>query len=329
MSRAVVFGTHGARLSSEEAAFFRDADPWGFILFARNVETPDQLRRLTSELRDAVGRDAPIMIDQEGGRVERMTSPHWSSWPNALEQMAQNPSSEAVRLRYQIIGAELRAVGIDVNCAPVLDIARDDTHEILRPRCFGFDVKTVAEAGRACADGLLSAGVVPVMKHMPGHGLSAVDSHVGLPVVDADLEALRALDFAPFRALNDLPMGMSAHVVFRQIDELAGTLSKPVIQMIRQEIGFDGLLLTDDLSMGALTGSHGARATQALAAGCDVILHCSGEMDTMAELAGVVPELLGRGLERANHATNCRMPQDIVDIDTAMAEYGEIIKTDS
>ena len=329
MSRAVVFGVDGARLSAKEKSFLRGADPWGFILFARNVETPEQLSALTSEMREAVGRDCLVMVDQEGGRVARLRAPHWREWPNVLDQMAHNPTLEAVQLRYCIIGAELRSVGIDTNCVPVLDVARDNTHPFLKSRCFGYDPQTVADAGQACVDGLMSSGVLPVIKHIPGHGLGVVDSHKGVPVVGASLEELRRVDFKPFQALKNLPMGMTSHVVYSAIDDVVGTLSAPVIKVIRQEVGFDGLLMTDDLSMGALDGTHAERATRALSAGCDVILHCSGDMDHMIEIAAEVPELAGSAERRANMAINSRRPQDVVDIDAAIAEYGGMLKVDS
>lgn len=329
MPRAVIFGCQGARLSSAEKTFFREVDPWGFILFARNIESPDQLRALTSELRDTIGRDCLVMVDQEGGRVARLRGPHWQEWPDVLEQLRINPSMDAIQLRYRIIGAELCSVGIDTNCIPVLDVARNNTHPFLKSRCFGFDPETVIQAGRAGADGLMSAGVLPVIKHIPGHGLGVVDSHKGLPVVDASLDALRATDFKPFQALNHLPMGMTSHVVYAQIDEIPGTLSRPVIDLIRSEIGFDGLLMTDDLSMGALEGTYHSRAERALHAGCDLILHCSGDVAHMIEIAEAVPILSGDGERRANTAINCRTPQDVVDIDAAIAEYGGMIKVDS
>lgn len=329
MTRAVVFGADGVRLTAREKAFFRDADPWAFILFARNVETPDQLKALTSDMREAVGRDCLVMVDQEGGRVARLRAPHWQEWPNVLDQMAHNPSLDAMQLRYCIIGAELRAVGIDTNCVPVLDVARDETHPFLKSRCFGFEAETVASAGRACANGLIQSGVLPVIKHIPGHGLGAVDSHKGVPVVDASMQTLRAVDFKPFQALSDLPMGMTSHVVYSQIDDVVGTLSAPVIDVIRTEIGFDGLLMTDDLSMGALDGTHAERAGRAIKVGCDMILHCSGDMMHMEEIAECVPELSGDAERRANIALNSRSTQDIVDIDAAIAEYGGMIKVDS
>lgn len=329
MARAVVFGAAGTRLTAQEKAFFKEADPWGFILFARNIETPDQVLALTTEMREAVGRDCLVMVDQEGGRVARLRGPHWQEWPNALEQMAINPSLCAIQLRYCIIGQELRRVGIDTNCTPVLDVARDNTHPFLKSRCFGHDAETVTRAGKACVAGLKSSGVLPVIKHIPGHGLGTEDSHKGVPVVDASLEALRAADFKPFQALKDLPMGMTSHVLYSQIDDVVGTFSAPVINTIREDIGFKGLLFTDDLSMGALDGTHQERATRALAAGCDVILHCSGDMEPMDQIASVVPELDGAARRRADAAINCRGPQDVVDFDAAIAEYRGMLKVDS
>lgn len=330
MSRAAVFGAKGLRLTAGEKQFFQDSDPWGFILFARNIDTPAQVRALTSELRDSVGRDCLVMIDQEGGRVARLRAPHWREWPDPLDQMAVNASAEAIYLRYRIIGAELRDVGIDANCVPVLDVARKETHPFLKSRCFGFDVETVAKAGHACAQGTLSAGVLPVIKHIPGHGLGTVDSHNDLPRVSASLDALRELDFKPFEALSDHALGMTSHVVYSAIDdERPGTQSKPVVDLIRSEIGFQGLLLTDDLSMNALSGSHADRAIRAKSAGCDIILHCNGEMEQMQEICEVVPKLAGEAARRADAAINSRQPQDVVDIDAAMSEYSLMMKMDS
>ncbi|MEO0389275.1 MAG: glycoside hydrolase family 3 N-terminal domain-containing protein, partial [Pseudomonadota bacterium] len=259
MARAVVFGCQGRTLRDTEAAFFRDANPWGFILFQRNLETTDQIRRLTGDLRDAVGRDAPILIDQEGGRVARLTPPGWSGWTNALDFVSRLPTPAvriaAMRLRYSVIAAELRALGIDVNCAPLGDIARPDTSPPIRERLYGTEPRAVAELARAVADGLADGGVLPVLKHIPGHGRATLDSHFDLPRVTASLKTLREGDFYPFRQLSDLPMGMTAHVVFEALDpDRPATQSPDVIQTIRAEIGFDGLLLTDDLSMQALSG---------------------------------------------------------------------------
>ncbi len=329
MPRAVVFGASGARLTAGEAAFFRGTDPWGFILFARNVETPDQLRALTDELRQSVGRDCLILIDQEGGRVARLRPPHWQEFPDPLDQMQRNPVPEAMALRYRIIGSELRAVGIDANCIPVLDVARDATHPFLKSRCFGFDPDVVAQAGQAAARGLISAGVLPVIKHIPGHGRATVDSHKGLPVVEVSLADLAKTDFPPFQAMSDALMGMTSHVVYRAIDDAPCTHSPKVIATIRERLGFDGLLFTDDLSMEALDGTHAERASKAIAAGCDVVLHCSGHMGEMEDIAGAVPILQGNALRRADAAINGRPPQDVVDIPAMMAEYGAMMSLDS
>jgi beta-N-acetylhexosaminidase len=314
MARAVIFGCEGVELGSDERRFFAAAEPWGFILFARNVEGPAQLRRLTASLREAVGRDAPILIDQEGGRVARLRGPDWREWVPALEECARLPErglrARAMHLRYRLIATELAAVGIDVNCAPVLDLVRPETHAVLRNRCYGADPAEVAEVGRAVADGLLAGGVLPVMKHMPGQGRAGLDSHLVLPRVEAPPAAL-AMDFAPFRALADLPMAMTAHVVYAGLDpEAPATQSAPVIGLIREEIGFGGLLMTDDLSMRALTGGLGERAARALAAGCDMILHCNGDAGEMAAVAEAAPRLEGAGLARAEAALALRRPAE-------------------
>jgi len=220
-ARAVIFGCAGTELAESERRFFAEADPWGFIVFARNIKAPDQLSRLTADLRASVGRDAPVLIDQEGGRVARMRGPAWLDWVSAFdecERLADRAARiAAMRLRYRLISEELRAVGIDVNCAPVLDVAGPDTHGILRDRCYASVPAEVAAIGRAVADALLSGGVLPVMKHMPGQGRAGLDSHEALPEVEADAETLAA-DFAPFADLADLPMAMTAHVVYRALD---------------------------------------------------------------------------------------------------------------
>jgi beta-N-acetylhexosaminidase len=301
---AAIFGCAGPVLLADERAFFRDADPFGFILFARNVETPDQLRRLTADLRDAVGRDAPILIDQEGGRVQRLRGPHWRDWEPPLDTVDRAGSvSEAarvMRLRAQVIAAELAAVGIDANCAPVADVACPETHPFLRNRCYGTDPARVATIARAVAEGLLAGGVLPVLKHLPGHGRSHLDTHLALPTVSADLDDLRVTDFAPFRALNDLPMAMTAHLVFATLDpDLPATQSPTMIRLIREEIGFQGLLMTDDLNMEALSGSLADRTARSMAAGVDVALHCKGdlaEMQAVAAAAGrMTPAAMARG----------------------------------
>ncbi|MDE3122939.1 MAG: beta-N-acetylhexosaminidase [Paracoccaceae bacterium] len=322
---ATILGCLGPVLSADEAAFFREADPWGFILFARNVEGPNQLRRLTSDLRAVVGREAPVLVDQEGGRVQRLRAPHWREWVPALEEAARG-GARAMRLRFRMIAAELRAVGIDVNCAPVLDIATEATHPFLRNRCYGFDAETVTAMGRAVAEGVIEGGVLPVMKHMPGHGRAAADTHKDLPTVEATLDQLRATDFAPFRALADLPMAMTAHIVFPALDPARPVTQSPEgIAMIRNEIGFDGLLISDDLNMEALSGTLGARAAAAIGAGCDVALHCNGEPAEMAEVVAAAGRLTPEAEARADAALARRTTPQDVDMGALSAEFEALV----
>ena len=294
---ATILGVDGLTLGPDERDFFRDADPWGFILFARNVDSPDQLRRLTADLREAVGRDAVVMTDQEGGRVQRLRAPHWTDWPAALDSAADGP--RAVQLRHRLMGQELRAVGIDADAAPCLDIADDATHPFLRNRCFGTDAATVARMGRAAADGLLAAGVLPIIKHLPGHGRTRVDSHHDLPILDVELDALDDTDFAPFRALADLPLGMTAHIRLTRLDDRPATQSPAAIRLIRDRIGFGGLLMSDDIGMNALAGTPAQRASAAIAAGCDLVLACNltrAELEQVADAAGTMsPQAAARG----------------------------------
>lgn len=332
MASAAIFGLSGPDLTPEEAAFFREATPWGFILFARNVVDPDQLTRLTARLRDMVGRHAPILIDQEGGRVQRLGPPYWRPWRDMLtvfDGMAQDASAlaaaEVARLRYRIIADELRAVGIDVNCAPVLDVPAPGGHAIIGERALGRTADQIARRGRAVCDGLLAGGVLPVIKHIPGHGRAPNDSHLSCPSVSVPRDDLDRVDFGPFRILADQALGMTAHVVYHALDpERCATLSPAVITTIRREIGFDGLLMTDDLSMRALSGPMSTRAEAALAAGCDVILHCNGDMTEMQAIAGVVPSLSGKAAERAARAEAARKAPDRADITAAMARYREL-----
>jgi len=308
--RAIVFGCAGPRLSGEERAFFRDADPFGFILFARNIEHPGQVRRLIDELRDSVGRAAaPILVDQEGGRVQRLRPPHWQVRPPAaafgrLAERDLLAATEAAWLNGRLIAAELQPLGFSVDCAPCLDLALPATHAVIGTRAFAGDPAVVARLGRAFAEGLLAGGVLPVVKHLPGHGRAQVDSHLSLPLVGESVEELAATDFAPFAALADLPAGMSAHVLFQAIDpERPASISPLVIGgTIRRLIGFRGLLFSDDLGMHALSGSIGERAARALAAGTDVALHCSGEMAEMRDAAASVGPLAGESLARADAA---------------------------
>lgn len=326
--RAAIFGCCGPELAPDERAFFAEADPWGFILFSRNIVAPDQVRRLAASLREAVGRDAPILIDQEGGRVARLHPPLWRGWADALDEVETlaEPASraEAMRLRYRLIAAELADLGIDVNCAPLADVAQADTHPFLRSRCYGNDPETVAHIGRAVADGLLAGGVLPVLKHVPGHGRARADSHHDLPTVTTPLSELGITDFAPFRALADLPLAMTAHIVYTALDpERPATLSPTCIAAIREMIGFQGALMTDDLSMRALDGPMEARARAALAAGCDLVLHCNGDRSEMEMVAAGTPPLADEAAVRAARALAMRRPADEADpagLEAALAE---------
>lgn len=324
--RALILGCRGPALEPAERRALAAADPWGVILFARNVERPAQLRALTADLRETLGRDAPILIDQEGGRVSRLGPPNWRDWPDLREELRglADPAARArgAHLRARLIGGELRAVGIDVNCAPVLDVGFPGTHPFLAPRIASADPGEVAAIGRATAEGLRAAGVLPVMKHVPGHGRATADSHSALPVVAARAEDLIATDFAPFRALRDLPMAMTAHVVYAAIDAREpATLSPAVIGLVRSEIGFGGLLMTDDLSMGALAGAMEDRVARALAAGCDVILHCNADPEEAAAVVDATPRLEGAAAERAGRALAARRPPEEpgADLDAALA----------
>jgi beta-N-acetylhexosaminidase len=308
--RAVIFGCGGPRLTAEERAFFAEIDPLGFILFARNVESPAQLRSLTADLRAAVEReDAPILIDQEGGRVARLRPPLWPARPPAevfghLYTADPSRAVEAVRLNAQLIAADLSEVGIDVDCAPVLDLRLPEGHEVIGDRAFSNSVEVVVALARGMAEGLMSGGVMPVGKHIPGHGRAPVDSHADLPRVAAGHATLSASDFQCFKALKDLPWMMTAHIVYEALDQVLPATNSPriVSDIIRGEIGFDGILISDDLSMKALSGGFGARAHNALSAGCDLALHCNGdmvEMTAVAEGASVLTAASQRRLAKA------------------------------
>lgn len=290
--RAVIFGCAGPDLTADERAFFRDADPLGFILFARNVDTPERTRRLVEELRSSVARaEAPVLVDQEGGRVARLRPPHWRRAPPARrlgELYARDPERglEAAGLNARLLAADLLSIGADVDCLPALDLGLPETHAAIGDRAFADRPEAVAALGRAAAEGLMAEGVMAVMKHMPGHGRATVDSHHALPRVSAPRELLERTDFLPFRLLSDLPWGMTSHLLFEAVDPVAPVTVSPraIADIIRGHIGFDGLLLTDDLSMQALGGSLGERAARALAAGCDVALHCNGMMAEMTDI---------------------------------------------
>ncbi|MBS9716360.1 glycoside hydrolase family 3 N-terminal domain-containing protein [Pseudohalocynthiibacter aestuariivivens] len=324
---AYIFGCSGTVLQSKEIAFFNESDPWGFILFARNVESPVQLRKLTNDLRSSVGRDAPILIDQEGGRVARLTQPHWRQWQAPLDQVASYPdqAERSMYLRYRVIAAELRDVGVDVNCVPCADIAFPDTHPVLHNRCYGSDAETVVRVSRHVANASLDGGVLPVVKHIPGHGRATLDSHVDLPRVGAGLSELEETDFSTFRQLSDLPLGMSAHVVYDALDKDPATTSKVMINRIRDDIGFDGLLMTDDISMQALSGDVKSRTQASLRAGCDLILHCNGERAEMEQIADTAGHLAQSAQKRADAAILARKTPKPFDITAAEAELESLL----
>lgn len=319
MTGATILGCAGLRLTAAEARLFAQAQPWGFILFRRNIETAAQTAALVAELRATVGREAPVFVDQEGGTVQRLRPPLARDWPDAR---AHRGGGRAAWLRHRLIAAELRAVGIDGNCAPVIDVAGPATHPFLARRCWSEDPARVIELGRAAAEGLLAGGVLPVLKHLPGHGAANADSHHDLPRVDLPLEELSARDFAPVRTLSDLPLGMTAHVVYAALDpHAAGTVSAAVIGYLRDVLGFDGLLMTDDIVMGALGGPMATRTAAAIAAGCDLVLHCSGELAEMAAVAEAAGQLSGTAAGRAARALAARINPQAIDIAALEAEF--------
>ncbi|CAN5180332.1 beta-N-acetylhexosaminidase [soil metagenome] len=307
MSSAAIYGCSGQVLTDDERAFFADTRPWGFILFRRNVDSPDQVRRLTADLRDSVGWDCPVLVDQEGGRVQRLGPPHWARYPpgEAYLKATNDPftARELARLGGRLMAHDLKAVGINVDCAPVLDVPVPGAHDIIGDRAYAHDPALVAQLGRATAEGLLAGGVLPVIKHMPGHGRAFGDTHKELPTVHADLETLDAWDFAPFKALSDMPIGMTAHIVFTAIDrKRPATQSKKAIKVIRERLGFGGLLLSDDLVMNALKGTLIERAEASLKAGCDLVIHWNGDMAEMRQVAEGVGKLKGAAARRADAA---------------------------
>ncbi|MCF2903614.1 beta-hexosaminidase [Octadecabacter sp. CECT 8868] len=324
---AAIFGPEGPEITDWERAYFRDYKPFGFILFARNVENPDQLKRLCADLREAAGHDAPILVDQEGGRVQRLREPHWRQWLPPLEQMEQaSDPMRAMWLRYRIIAEELRTVGIDSNCAPCADITARLTHPFLRNRCYGGDAVTVMDASRAVADAHLAGGVLPVVKHIPGHGRATVDSHKNLPTVTATREELDREDFAPFKALADLPLGMTAHIVFEDIDDSApATTSRVMMDVIRHDIGFNGLLMTDDIGMEALSGDVAQRSSASIAAGCDVILHCCGDATEIVQVGEAAGQMTDAAQARAEAALLMRKSPTPVDIDALSEEFDDLL----
>lgn len=330
---AAVLGCSGPKLTDAEQCLFRETNPFGFILFARNCENPDQVRALIDDFRDCVGReDAPVLIDQEGGRVARLKPPHWRAAPPAgsfarLAQTNRDKGTEAAKLNARLIAAELHALGVTVNCAPVLDLPRPGADPIIGDRASGSDASTAVSIGRAICEGLLEGGMLPVVKHIPGHGRASVDSHEALPEVSTPQEDLEATDFAPFRALNGLPWAMTAHVLFSSIDPGAPATLSPIVirKIIRDRIGFTGLLISDDLSMGALGGEIGDRASTALAAGCDLALHCNGRLDEMEAIAEVCPSLSDAAMARVERAETWRRKPQPFDADAALARVDQLL----
>lgn len=308
--RAFITGIAGPALSQPEAAFIQAMQPWGVILFARNVETPAQLSSLCGTLRDSAGRDdLAILIDQEGGRVQRLKPPLWPQYPSgeAIGSIFERNREDGLRAAWlagHLIGADLKDGGINVDCLPLADLRFPQTHSVIGDRAYGASVDAVSALARSASEGLMASGVSPVVKHIPGHGRGTVDSHFALPTVEANRSELEATDFAAFRALADMPMAMTAHIVFSELDaDAPATQSRLVVsEIIRGSIGFDGLLMTDDLSMRALTGGFAERTQLCFDAGCDVVLHCNGDMTEMEAVAEASPELAGKALTRAERA---------------------------
>jgi beta-N-acetylhexosaminidase len=331
--RAFITGIAGPALTAEESAFLSQAQPWGLIVFSRNIAGPEPLRRLLGEFRNTVGRDAPILVDQEGGRVQRLGPPHWPSYPpgaayGALYDRDRAKGLAAARLGARLIASDLAELGIDVDCLPIADVPVAGADAVIGDRAYGTEPAKVAAIAGAIAQGLAEGGVLPVLKHIPGHGRATADSHQKLPVVDTDRATLEATDFAAFRPLAALPLAMTAHVVFSAIDPVAPatTSARIVGGVIRDSIGFQGLLMSDDISMDALSGSLAERAGAALAAGCDMVLHCNGNLTEMRAVAAVAPVLAGAAARRADAALALRHPPAAIDVAASRAEFAGLMK---
>src|SRR5262245_33507947 len=317
---AFITGVSDVALTAAERAFVREARPWGLILFKRNIETPAQVAALVASFREIVGVEAPVLIDQEGVRVQRIGRQLWPSYPaaaiyGALYERDRTAGIAAAQLGARLIACDLQHLGIDVDCLPVADLPVPGADPVIGDRAYGETPAKVAALARAAAEGLMAGGVLPVLKHLPGHGRAAADSHLKLPVVEATRSELEAADFAAFRPLVGLPLGMSAHVVFSAYDSVnpATTSVTMVKDVIRDSIGFKGLLMSDDVSMGALSGSLAERTGAALAAGCDIVLHCNGDLAEMEAVAGAAPVLAGKAASRAAAALSLRKTPDAID----------------
>ena len=327
MRSRAIYGCAGTELSPDERSFFKDTQPWGFIVFARNILTKPQLTKLVQSLRETVDDPkAPVLIDQEGGRVARLRPPQWKSRPAArqfgeLHERDAETAREAVYLNARLIAHDLREVGINVDCTPVLDVPVEGASDVIGDRAFAKDPALVIDLGRHVIEGMLEGGVLPVMKHIPGHGRAIADSHLALPRVSTSAEELSATDFVTFRSLNQCPLAMTAHVVYEAIDaQRPATTSPKVIRyVIRGEIGFDGVLLCDDLSMNALAGPLSVRTKAALFAGCDIVLHCNGKLEEMREVAGEVKPLEGVPLKRVE-AAMAHLAEETNGFDAAVAD---------
>lgn len=332
---AVIFGAGGLELTEAERAFYREANPWGFILFARNISADaEQIKRLVADMRDSVGRDAPVLIDQEGGRVQRIREPLCPRYPSGRDLgdiWRQDPAKgvRAAWLMSRLHAFDLLKLGINVDCLPVLDVPIEGASDVIGNRAYGKNPEIVTQMGRAAADGLKAGGMLPVMKHMPGHGRAFADSHHDLPVVDTPLDELRAHDFPPFKAMASEVMGMSAHVVLTAVDpDNPATTSRKVIEeIIRGEFGFDGLLLSDDSSMNALKGTLGERARAIASNGVDIVLHCNGAMPEMLDVIAQVRPLAGKTKERADHALAAFTAPDDSNEADLRAEFAALLPT--
>jgi beta-N-acetylhexosaminidase len=327
-ARAFIAGLSGPRLTAEERAFLRKARPWGLILFKRNIENGAQVSHLIDEVMQVIGLGAAVLTDQEGGRVQRLGPPHWPAYPpgaayGRLYDREPEAGLAAARLGARLIAADLLPLGINVDCIPLADVPVHGADAVIGDRAYGETPTKVAAIAAAIAEGLRAGGVLPVLKHLPGHGRATADSHEKLPVVQADRATLETSDFAAFRPLKNLPLGMTAHVVFSAIDPVhpATTSATIIREVIRGSIGFDGLLMSDDVSMGALSGSLAERTRAALAAGCDLVLHCNGRLDEMEAVAGEAPELAGEALRRAGAALAARTPPEPIDLAAARREF--------
>ena len=322
----LILGCAGTTLTPQERDFFTENPPFGFILFTRNIENLAQLRALIDQLCACTLHDGPIFIDQEGGRVARMQGQGWMTVPPPLDHAAHPKFERLFYLRARLIGEDLSQCGITANCAPVLDIAQAKTHPILKNRCYGMTPDQVIRAAKAVIQGHNDAGIYSVIKHIPGQGRADLDSHVDLPRVAASLCDLERLDFRPFMACRDVPFGMSAHVVYEALDKQhPATQSRGVIDKIRRDIGFENILMSDDIAMNALSGDVVTRALKALKAGCDIVLHCNGEMAQMRPLAHSLGPLKGKSLERAQAALAAKPARQYVDIAALKEEFSALL----